>query len=162
MGLLAGCGGSGGGDDPQVASAGKGGTSATSGTKKSNAEQAQAFVDCMRANGVTMEDPDPETGKLNLQQFAGSGADTTKLKKGLDACRDKMPQSIQVRSDQPLTPEQLDAQKQFAECMRHNGVDMDDPGPDGLDKQAILNGQKDQAAMTKCRDKLAGAFGVAK
>ncbi|WP_255949982.1 hypothetical protein [Streptomyces odontomachi] len=154
--LLAGCGGSGDGSGVASVSGDKG--SAASGTGgKDDVAQAQEFVDCMRKQGVEMEDPDPETGKLNLRQFIGGGADMDKLRAGMDACRDSMPQSLKDKSDQQSDPETLG---KFAACMRKNGVDVADPGPDGLDKDNLHTEDPDfPAALDNCRDLLTGKGG---
>ncbi|WBB62545.1 hypothetical protein O7599_08430 [Streptomyces sp. WMMC500] len=156
-GLLAGC-GSGGGDGAQVASVDdqrSGGDEDGSGGD--DVAQAQEFVDCMRANGIEMEDPDPKTGKLNLQEIVGGGADREELNEGLDACRDVAPQSLQDAGEAGQNPEAL---QKFTACMRDNGVAMEDPGPEGLDPQAMPTEDADyQRALDTCRDQLTEGSG---
>lgn len=166
LGLLAGCGGS-GGKDSGVASVSGGKSSASSdggGGSKSNAAQAQQFVDCMRNNGVDMDDPDPKTGQLDLQSLKGTGggADMQKLNKAMTACRDKAPQQLRKKADTKPDPEQL---QKFVDCMRKNGVDLNDPGPDGLDDNDLSKAQADpdfQKATSACRDYLTAAMGGGK
>lgn len=151
-GLLAGC-GSGGDDGSQVATVedGKSG-GAKDDSDDDDAAQAQEFVDCMRANGIEMEDPDPQTGKLNLEEIVGGGADRKALSEGLDACRDVAPQSLQDAGESKQNPEAL---QEFTDCMRDNGVAMEDPGPEGIDPQAMPTEDADyQSALDTCRDKL--------
>ncbi|MFF3375695.1 hypothetical protein ACFYXF_22440 [Streptomyces sp. NPDC002680] len=154
-GLLAGCGG-GGDDGPDIASvaesgsAGGGETAAAS--DKSEVEQAQEFVDCLRAEGLEVEDPDPVTGELNLQALATADADRDTLMSAFQACQDKAPQSLQDQASQAPDTEQ---QKEFAQCMRDNGVDMDDPGPDGFTPESVPTGDPDfDSALEACRGQL--------
>lgn len=160
MGLLTACGGSESGTSKVASVSGEGATS-DGGSDKSDAEQSQAFVGCMRENGVDMEDPDPETGKLNLQSVMGGGANTDALRKAMEACRDKAPQAMKDRGGQG-NPDaaQLENMKKFAACMRENGVDMDDPGPEGFDRGAMnMSDPKFQDAMGECREFLGGMGG---
>ncbi|WP_369036454.1 hypothetical protein [Streptomyces adonidis] len=155
-GLLAGCGG-GGDDGPDIASvaesgsAGGGGETAAA-ADKSEVEQAQEFVDCLRGEGLEVEDPDPVTGELNLQALATADADRDTLMKAFQACQDKAPQSLQDQASQAPDTEQ---QKEFAQCMRDNGVDMDDPGPDGFTPESVPTGDPDfDTALEACRGQL--------
>lgn len=165
-GLLAGCGG-GGDDGPDIASVaesesgsesgsgsgsgGSGGETAAA-SDKSEVEQAQEFVDCLRGEGLEVEDPDPVTGELNLQALATADADRDTLMKAFQACQDKAPQSLQDQATQAPDTEQ---QKEFAQCMRDNGVDMDDPGPDGFTPESVPTGDPDfDTALEACRGQL--------
>ncbi len=156
LGLLTGCGSS-GDETSQVASVGDG-TSAAPGADRSDAEQSQEFVDCVREHGVAMEDPDPETGELNRGSVTGGGVDTEKLQEVMTACRDLMPQSL-------ATERQFDQEeaRKFAGCMREQGVDMEDPGPEGFDDS--VREQRDdpgfQDAMEQCRDTMPAGSGSA-
>ncbi|MCJ0872631.1 hypothetical protein [Streptomyces sp. AP-93] len=162
VGLLAGCGSSDSGTSKVASVSGEGGSSGSGGSAKSDAEQSQAFVGCMRENGVDMEDPDPETGKLNLQSVMGGGANSDALRKAMEACRDKAPQAMKDRGANQGTPDaaQLENMKKFAACMRENGVDMDDPGPEGLDRESMnMSDPNFQDAMGECREFLGGMMG---
>ncbi|MGW8888718.1 hypothetical protein [Streptomyces sp. NPDC055749] len=162
MGLLTACGGS-DGDSSKVASVnGEGGSSGGGGSEKSDAEQSQAFVTCMRDNGVDMEDPDPETGQLDMQSVMGGGANSEALRTAMEACRDKAPQAMKDRQGGQGNPDaaQLEDMKKFAACMRENGVDMDDPGPEGLDRESMnMSDPNFQDAMGECREFLGGMMG---
>ncbi|UNM16640.1 hypothetical protein J4032_21110 [Streptomyces formicae] len=164
--LLAGCGGSdGGGSDvasvkDASAAAEDGGSSGSGSGGKSDAEQAQEFVDCMRANGVDMEDPDPATGKLNLGAAMGPGADPQAMRKAMEACRDTMPQALKDKAAEKPDAQELESLKKFAACMRENGVDIEDPGPEGLDRGNLDTSDPDfQKALDACRELLTGATG---
>lgn len=156
-GLLAGCGG--GGDDggPEVASVGEsqsesGSDSADQAADGSEVEQAQEFVDCLRDQGLEVEDPDPATGELNMQGFVQGDIDRDTLTKAMEACGDKAPQSLQDRAGQTPDPEQM---REFAQCMRDNDVDMADPGPEGFDREAMPTEDPDfETALEACRDQL--------
>jgi hypothetical protein len=157
-GLLAGCTG-GGGDESGVASAtteeAAGQDQAAEGSDKSDVEQAQEFVDCLRDEGLEVEDPDPATGELNLQGLADSGTDRDTLFQALQNCGDKAPQSLQDQADQPPSEEQQEQMQQFAQCMRDNGVDMADPGPEGLAPDAVPTEDPDfDSALETCRDEV--------
>ncbi|WP_455355224.1 hypothetical protein [Streptomyces sp. SYSU K217416] len=157
--MLAGCGGSDGGGSNVASVNGEGGSSG-GGADKSSAEQSQEFVNCMRENGVDMEDPDPETGKLDMQSVMGGGAGSDALRKAMEACRDKAPQSMKDRGNQNPDAKQLENMKKFAACMRENGVDMDDPGPEGFDQGSMnMSDPNFQDAMGECREYLSGMMG---
>jgi hypothetical protein len=155
-GLLAGCGG-GGDDGPGIASVAESGSAGAGGetqaaSDSSDVEQAQEFVDCLRGEGLEVEDPDPVTGELNLQALTSADADRDKLMTAFQACQDKAPQSLQDRASQAPDTGQ---QKEFAQCMRDNGVDMADPGPDGFQPESLPTGDPDfDSALEACRDQL--------
>ena len=63
----------------------------------------------------------------------------------------------------PAPVDPVEAGRQYAQCMRNNGVpDFPDPGPDGRFR-GIGHEKQDtptfKAAMEKCRDKLPGGSG---
>ena len=55
----------------------------------------------------------------------------------------------EVSASRSLAPE--DAQLKFAQCMRDNGVDVPDPGPNG--EVRLPEGDIDRNAMEKAREK---------
>ncbi|WP_405922685.1 hypothetical protein [Streptomyces sp. NBC_00035] len=156
-GALVGCGGS-DDDKTDIASVNDEPSSSASdgsGKKKSNAEQAQEFVDCMRKNGVNVVDPDPVTGNIDFQDIMASGADMPTLQTAVGACQDKAPQGLMEHQTQKPNAEQLADMKKFAACMREEGVEMDDPGPDGFENtRELMNDPNFQDGMKKCRDYL--------
>lgn len=165
MGLLTGCGDTDGGTSKVASVNGEGGTTGGGASDKSDAEQSQEFVGCMRDNGVDMEDPDPETGQLDMQSVMGGGANSDALRQAMEACRDKAPQAMKDRGGSQGNPDaaQLENMKKFAACMRENGVDMDDPGPEGFDRESMnMSDPKFQDAMGECREFLGGMMGGAK
>ncbi|RAY16625.1 hypothetical protein DPM19_00065 [Actinomadura craniellae] len=96
-------------------------------------EKMRAFAKCMRENGVDM--PDPEVGPDGNITFGGNGnarrllsADREKLQAAMDKCRHLMPNGGELRA---FSPEDTEKMRQYAKCMRENGVDMPDPDPEG-------------------------------
>lgn len=125
---------------------------------------AQKFVQCMRDNGVDVPDPDPETGRPSFGGMAN--ADRDAVRKAMEACRSLLPDG---GTRPTLDAAQLEQLRQFAECMRDNGVDMPDPDPNGggLGLRGQGNPQLDpsnptyQKAMEACRSKLPQMLGRA-
>src|SRR3954462_14343694 len=88
LGLLTGC-GSDGDSGAKVVSLATGGPSASGPTTQSTAEKNKAFAQCLRDNGLQVDDPDPTTGRLDGSSL--KDADQATMRKALQACRDKMP-----------------------------------------------------------------------
>jgi len=140
---------------PGVATAGGATPTASAEAAAADDEKWRAFAACMRENGVDV--PDPEPGSANGKRAIGGLAniDKDKLSAALDACRDLMPSG---GNGGTLTPEQLDRQRQFAACMRENGVpDFPDPDPNGgadALREYVLDKHDGDvtAALEKCRD----------
>ncbi|MEV0617801.1 hypothetical protein AB0I81_31075 [Nonomuraea sp. NPDC050404] len=125
--LAAGCGSQQGGSGVAsvTATSAKPTASATPTATADRQEQGRKFAQCMREHGVPMEDPDPNGGGgLNL---ATEGIDRGKVNDAIEACRAHAP----FRDREALKPEDVEKLRQFAQCMRDNGVDMPDPSPDG-------------------------------
>lgn len=121
-----------------------------------DAEQTQAFVDCMREQGIDLPDPDPN-GEGGLADLRDLDIPREELRPALDACRDYL--DIGGEGGRPLDQETLDQLGEFAQCMRDNGVDVPDPDPN----QGLQLGEADidpddpefQAAIEACEDFLA-------
>jgi hypothetical protein len=113
----------------------------------------------MREHGQNMPDPDPNNGNVSLTPPAGNTS-------GWDAAR---------RACQPLLPgggapavgdpQQLEALRLYAVCMREHGIEMTDPDPNtgnsqytgrlaNATKDQILNDPTYKAADAACEDKL--------
>jgi hypothetical protein len=87
-------------------------------------EQGRKFAQCMREHGVPVEDPDPNGGGgLNI----AAGTDKEKTKKAIEACRAHAP----FLDRKAANPDDVERLREFAKCMRDNGVDLPDPNPDG-------------------------------
>lgn len=119
-------------------------------------EQALAFTECMRENGVDMPDPDPGGGIVMQRSDSLNLEDVQRAR---EACNHLAPEGL--RGGQ-MDPETLDQLREFTQCMRDNGIDMPDPDPDG---GAFRVGGEDgvdpsspefEAAMEACEDVLAG------
>jgi hypothetical protein len=150
VGLVSAC-GSGGDGGSKVASAGGDTGKPSASAKPSPADQALAWAQCMRKNGVAMPDPKPgEDGSIMLPA-GGQGADQAALEKATEACKALMP-SIGGEGKK-LDAKQLDEQLATAKCMRAHGVPMSDPTPDSpstMDSSAAGDMAKVEAAAKAC------------
>jgi hypothetical protein len=155
VGVLAGCGQS--AANTGVASL-KGGATpgASAGSSPSASADPRAFAQCMRNNGVDMPDPGPNGTFDGLLKSAGR---QPKFQKALEACLSLAP----IGDIDPKDPKVQEALRQFAQCMRANGVDMPDPDPasgripmEGLNR----SDPKVLKAFDACRDKLSPLTGV--
>lgn len=123
---LAGCGGDGGGNGG-IASAG-GTASAAPGASpsasKDNYEAMLEFTECMRGEGIEMDDPQPGAGvQLRLR-----GSDPAKTEAAMAKCRHLMPNGGEL---QKADPERIEKARQYSKCMRDNGVAaFPDPDPE--------------------------------
>ncbi|GLW07910.1 hypothetical protein Misp01_30400 [Microtetraspora sp. NBRC 13810] len=111
------------------------------------------FAQCMRENGVDMKDP--VDGRI---QIRAKGADQGLMEAAQKACGKYLQGGkLDARQD----PEARDRLVKFAECMRKNGVDMEDPDfadgggikitrPKGGDSEAF------ETAMKTCQELLPG------
>ncbi|GAA3202380.1 hypothetical protein [Actinocorallia longicatena] len=126
--LLTGCGG-GDGDEPGVVSLATGGPAPSATASRSTVEKNKEFAQCLRDNGLKVDDPDPTTGQLDRESLASG--DEAATRKALEACRDAMPQAAQQLTNPDAAT--LEKMRKFAQCMRDEGQDFADPGPDGFD-----------------------------
>jgi hypothetical protein len=156
---LAGCGGAADDDGLPTASGGSA-PAASSSPGAADPDQARKYAACMRENGLpNFPDPGPD-GRFDLDQFRGAGGelDRDKLRTAGEACRALAPNGGQRPELDPAQQEQL---RQWAQCMRDNGVDVPDPDPNGggLGLGEGGNGTFDrdnptfQKAMEACKDK---------
>jgi hypothetical protein len=156
--VLAGCGG---GEPAQenVASVSGGGAAPTaSASAGADPEQGRKFAACVRENGVPdFPDPGPD-GRFDFQQFRDADIDRQKLQSAREACRDLAPNGGQRPQLDAAQQEQF---RQFAQCMRDNGVDVPDPDPNGGgfglgdgNRRFDQDDPKFQKAFEACQDKL--------
>ena len=155
---LTGCGSDDGGGDG-VASAG-GTSSAASdggGEELSRDEMNVKFAQCMRENGVDM--PDPEPGK-GIQLKVGPETPQETVQAALEACREFNPQENGSAKPDPAREA---AFREYAQCMRDNGVEAfpdPEPGSPGMRITPEVGNDPDfQTAQQACQDKLAAAGG---
>jgi hypothetical protein len=153
---LAGCGGTAaGGDGIASAEGDTSGTPAPSSNPSSGAsmdpeERALKFAQCMRENGVPMEDPvagKPRTLKVDRGD--------KKFQAAMEKCRQYSPFG---EGGQTLSPEEQQKMLEFTKCMREHGIDMPDPDPNsgpgikfGPGSKVNPEDPKFQAAMEACR-----------
>ncbi|MGK5551035.1 hypothetical protein ACSNOI_05415 [Actinomadura kijaniata] len=149
---LTGCGGD--GDDGGVASAGGAGqgTKAAASPSLSREEMGQKFAECMRRNGVPMEDPKPGKGiEVKVDKNTGKG----NLDKAMEACRQYSPMQNSAGGPDPKMEER---NRRFAECMRANGVEkFPDPTPGQVGVRIGPEAGEDpdfRTAQDKCRNVL--------
>ena len=132
-----------------------GASSSSAGPSAGDRDQAVAYAQCMRQNGVP-DFPDPDAqGRLRGLGHEQQG--NPQFQAALEACRDLAPGGEHEKLGDPAFVEQMRA---FSQCMRENGLP-DFPDPDA---QGRLRGsgheQQDtpqfRAAMDACRGKLPG------
>jgi hypothetical protein len=163
---LSGCGSASG---PTVATANGGGAGGAQPTPSTApVEQGEAlrkFAQCMRDNGVDMPDPEVQPGGGVLMRGRGTNINPgeEKFQAAMQKCRTLLPNG---GIPPTLSPEQLEQQQKFAQCMRDNGIDMPDPdpatgrvriqmSPGAIDRES----QKFQDAMKAC-EHLRPTFGT--
>jgi hypothetical protein len=131
------------------------GSSSHRAVSSDNRDQAVAYAQCMRANGVP-DFPDPDA-RGRLRGAGHEQQDDPQFLTAMEACRDLAPGGEHEKLGDPAFVEQM---REFSQCMRENGLP-DFPDPDA---QGRLRGpgheQQDnstfRAAMDACRGKLPG------
>jgi hypothetical protein len=124
-------------------------------------DQLRRFAGCMRDNGVDLPDPQPGAGGQNMRAYAEMlRSDDPVVQAAFQECRGLLPNGGEPPK---LDAEQLETYRNFAACMREQGVEIPDPKPDGtLDLGALLDSGLDPqspavlAAFAACRDTLTG------
>ncbi len=123
------------------------------------------FAECMRDQGIEIEDPEfGDGGQFAITIPEGTQReDADDAMKAMQACKEFMPNGGEPPQ---LDPEQQAKMREFAECMRRNGIEeFPDPGPGG---GLEINGDEDafdpmsqefKAAQDACRDELPVAPG---
>ncbi|WP_285498368.1 hypothetical protein [Actinomadura sp. NBRC 104425] len=150
---LAACGGGDDGDEGVATVNGGRQTKAAGAAGSDPEEMAVKFAECMRKNGIDMEDP--QDGRVVVK--AKPGQEQT-MQKAMEACRQYSPQqNSQGGSD----PQMEQRQREFAECMRKNGVEKfpdPKPGQRGIivNKNEIGDDPDLETAQQKCQDILGG------
>lgn len=94
----------------------------TSAEPASRADALLAYTQCMRENGVPVDDPDG-SGRIILDDGVQNDPDYAAAH---IACEEHLIQG-QSRSGGGMTAEQRQQLLDFAACMRENGIDMPDP-----------------------------------
>lgn len=110
----------------------------------SDEDKALAFADCMRDEGIDWPDPatnadgsiDP-LGGLTLRDIAATG-DPETIQAAADVCSPLLDGASFLPEDDGLDAATQDSLLEFAQCLRDNGLDVDDPdfsagaGPDAV------------------------------
>jgi hypothetical protein len=146
--LLAAC------EDPPPA-----GIATAGGATPSRAARAETYADrmlqwarCMREHGVEMADPDPD-GSVQLADPRSKVKPA--VQKAVEACQPLHPPA-EMMPLPTLPPEQIDAARRYARCMREHGVpEFPDPDEGGLftrdmDPSVDQAGPTFQAAFRAC------------
>jgi hypothetical protein len=116
-------------------------------------ERVRQFVACLRDQGLDVPDPDPgdENGKSVLR-FDDAGIDKATFNAAMEKCQQYLPQG---EENHQMTPEEIELQRAFAQCMRNNGYpQFPDPDPqDGQFKNLEIdkNDTNVRATVDKCR-----------
>jgi hypothetical protein len=99
------------------------------------AEKMRKFASCMREHGIDMPDPEVDSeGRVRMQigegpNEGGTPPDREKFEAAQKECQQYLPNGGEPPK---LDPEQVEKMRQFAKCMRENGVpDFPDPEADG-------------------------------
>ncbi|MER6172995.1 hypothetical protein [Streptosporangium sp. NPDC001681] len=147
--LLAGCGAA--PTTSGVASAGDG-TAKPTASASASADRRQAmlkFAQCMRENGVDMADPDPN-GSINYQTKKDEQAKTDKAAKVCQPLLDAALGDKSTAGDSKRRDEMV----KYVQCMREQGIDMEDPDPNGGVKFQFPAGAeaKVKAAEEACKE----------
>ena len=137
---------------PNVATARSPGTVATSTPSLADLrDRALSYVKCMRDEGVNLDDPDP-AGKIQLKP---GDKTNPKYPDAYQKCKALLPDGGPAAAN-PFTAEQMEKLRQYAKCMRDNGVpDFADPGPQGF-----ASAPNDQAAAAKAHVSCAPIIGA--
>ncbi|WP_242884457.1 hypothetical protein [Actinomadura litoris] len=127
---------------------------AAPGKTLSSDEKGVKYAECMRRNGVPMDDPKPGEG-IRLKIDGRTKKET--VDKAMEACRQFNPQGDGTGKADPKQQERL---RKFAECMRRNGVEAfadPKPGQQGImiDKK-LADDPQFNAAQEKCQEIMAG------
>ncbi|MQA60440.1 MAG: hypothetical protein GEU86_02890 [Actinophytocola sp.] len=139
-----------------IATAGGTGSETTTASPANEEKDGRKFAQCMRDNGVEMDDPDPnQPGRVEIRERKG---ERDKVRQAMEKCRKFLP----TPSKEDLE-KALEGMQEMAECMRANGVpEFPDPEPDGgglrLDAGPGTGIDPDspefKAAEEKCREHL--------
>jgi hypothetical protein len=99
-------------------------------------EQALAYSECMRDNGITdFPDPEQHGDGVGLSLPEGMDPQSEDFKAAEEACKELMPGPGEGET---LDPEIYEALLDYAECMRENGItEFPDPEPNG---GIVMNG----------------------
>ncbi|GAA2850237.1 hypothetical protein GCM10010517_07690 [Streptosporangium fragile] len=119
-------------------------------------EMGLKFAQCMRENGVDMDDPEPGKG-VRLVIGKDKSVDRATVQKAMEACREYDPMA---NGSAKPDPEAEERGRRFAACMRENGVEeFPDPAPGqrGVRIDGKIGDDPDFAkAQENCQDIFSG------
>jgi hypothetical protein len=129
-------------DSEGVATAGGAPTSTATGNNSNTGaddgdtgEKMRRFASCMREHGIDMPDPEVDSeGRVRMQIGGGPNeGGTPPDREKFEAARKECQQYLPNGGEPPkMDPEQVEQARQFARCMRENGVpNFPDPQADG-------------------------------
>ncbi|NUS73186.1 MAG: hypothetical protein HOQ05_07255 [Corynebacteriales bacterium] len=116
--------------------------------------QGVLYAQCLRENGLDVEDPKPGEN-VRIQLEAGGSVTKEKAQEAQAACKDLNPSS-----DNPAAQQEMaEKSRKFSECMRENGVESfqdPEPGKSGvlIGGSDIMNDPDLDAAQRACQDLL--------
>ncbi|WP_433467661.1 hypothetical protein [Spirillospora sp. CA-128828] len=150
---LTGCGSDDKGDGGVASVGGAKNGGASGGPKLSQDEMGVKFAQCMREHGVDMEDPKPGGG-IQIKT-KGKKED---IDKAMEACRQYNPMANRTGAPDPKQQERA---REFAKCMRQNGVEkFPDPDPNQpgirIDRNTVGNDPDLEKAQEACQKVLQG------
>lgn len=144
---LAACGGETGGKD-DVASAG--GDKKGGGQQLTPAEKSKKYNACLAERGVA-----PGSGKAG-EDTPEQTASPEEVEAALAACKEFALTAQDMQNAPKPDAKRLEQARKYVKCLRANGYDAPDPDPETggmpLDKDAMKNMDKLQAAAEKCKD----------
>jgi hypothetical protein len=114
--------------DDGIASAQGAGANPTSAGASSSAggvEDGVKLAKCLRDQGIPADDPPNGQGKPQVPESVPKA----QVDAAYEQCRQFAPNY--GKPAPPVDPAQLERLRKFAQCMRDQGVDWADPGPDG-------------------------------
>lgn len=103
------------------------------------------FAQCMRENGIQVDDPEPGKGVRMLVQ----GVSQEQVQKAMEACREWAPEGATGAKADPAQAEQM---RKYAQCMRDNGVEAfpDQEGTGIRIDKSVADDPDFEAADKKC------------
>jgi hypothetical protein len=108
------------------------------------------FAACMRDKGFDMPDPQGEGGAISLPAMA---PDDEEAMEAMAECEELLP----VDENAPSEEEMFESNLRMAECLRENGIDVEDPERgEGLALPIEPDDDEHMAAVTACSEETDG------
>lgn len=148
--------------DPGIATAASGPAPSPTISRDPMREQ-RVWAQCMRDQGIAMPDPDPVARKITGFEYPAKGTAAADAYARADKACERFNVFSEGYERQPLTEDQRAAWRAWAQCMRDNGFDQQDPDVYGFDAEPAT-GRPDPAteaargkAEEACMDKMIAA-----